>query len=525
MLKEPFSQGSRIPPLIRIPLAAKFALPIVMAAVVFIIIAFTVFVPGIGRAFKEQEQDLGRFMPGAIASALEASGALGGAGVERLLEEETKLGKLAYALVLDAGGKPLASAGPLAGAVRENLKDLPTTDEPAISEIGDAEVIHFSAPIQHAKGGRVVVGWNRSTTLARFYGVVGQLTVIILVALVISIGGGAVYGWRVSLPLMALTRAANRIAETGDLGVELNTTSDDEIGQLGAAFAKMVTRQKEILVGLQDSVKLLSTAVASLTATAEEQSQTITKQAAALQEAQVTAQEIKETSAVAAQKAEAVLRVTDRADDLGRAGENALEQSQARFAQLREQVQQMAARITELGTRTEQVGSITQTVKDLADQSNMLALNAAIEAVRSGEHGKGFGVVAREIRSLADQSIQATNQVREILGDISSAISGVVGITEEGAKRMEAGLQQVRASGESLRELSGIVKESSAAVRQIAGAVSQQNAGIGQIFGAVTDLTRMMDETVKRLDTTNSSIATLKELSERVSSVVRAYRV
>src|SRR5205807_7876883 len=114
-------------------------------------------------------------------------------------------------------------------------------------------------------------------------------------------------------------------------------------------------------------------------------------------------------------------------------------------------------KITQLSERTQQIGGITQTVKDLADQSNMLALNAAIEAVRSGEHGKGFAVVAREIRSLADQSIQATNRVREILEDISGAIRSAVQITEAGKQRMESGLVQMKSSGENLRELSSIV--------------------------------------------------------------------
>src|SRR5205823_5185129 len=123
-----------------------------------------------------------------------------------------------------------------------------------------------------------------------------------------------------------------------------------------------------------------------------------------------------------------------------------------------------------------QIRGITETVKDLADQSNMLALNAAIEAVRSGEHGKGFAVVAREIRSLADQSIQATNRVRDILEDLGATIEGAVSITERGKQKMESSIALVRTSGDSLRELSGIVKDTSSAVRQIAAAVSQQNA-------------------------------------------------
>ncbi|MBN1208351.1 MAG: methyl-accepting chemotaxis protein, partial [Myxococcaceae bacterium] len=153
------------------------------------------------------------------------------------------------------------------------------------------------------------------------------------------------------------------------------------------------------------------------------------------------------------------------------------------------------------------------------------ALNAAIEAVRSGEHGKGFGVVAREIRALADQSIQATSRVRELLDDISGSVSAAVRITERGAERMESGLAQVRASGQNLKELSNIVQDNAAAVRQIAAAVNQQNVGISQITQAVNELSKMMDETVARIGSTGEAATTLQIISEQLSSAVKSYRV
>jgi methyl-accepting chemotaxis protein len=164
------------------------------------------------------------------------------------------------------------------------------------------------------------------------------------------------------------------------------------------------------------------------------------------------------------------------------------------------------------------------TVKDLADQSNMLALNAAIEAVRSGEHGKGFAVVAREIRSLADQSIRATARVREILDDVSRAIAETANMVAHGQRRMESGMAQVRASGDTLRDLSQMVKHSSGAVRDIATSVAQQNHGIEQIFSAVRDLNSIMEDATRRLDSNDRAVSDLKEVSDRVSGIVDTYR-
>ncbi|HEY3448280.1 MAG TPA: methyl-accepting chemotaxis protein [Myxococcales bacterium] len=329
---------------------------------------------------------------------------------------------------------------------------------------------------------------------------------------------------RLTRPLHALVKAAQAVS-TGDLRQTIEVQSDDEIGQLAKAFSAMVAGMREIATGLHDSVGRMNSVVDELNASQTEQNQAMTRQAAALQETQVTAQEIKQTSLMAAQKAESVLQVTARADEFSRSGEAAVEQSMAGLVEIRSQAEAIAEKIRDLGGRTRQVGKITNSVKDIADQSNMLALNAAIEAVRSGEHGKGFAVVAREVRSLADQSIHSTERVREILDDITASIDVAVSISKQGVQRMEGGLAQVKASGENLQQLSEIVKENTAAVRQIAAAVSQQNAGVSQIFGAVTELTRMMDDTIKRLEANAAMVKTLTGVSAQVSSFANTYRV
>ena len=402
-------------------------------------------------------------------------------------------------------------------------KMIKAAGERQVADVGDKVAVV-------ASGGREA-GWIYLAVVdkAEAYAPVKR-SMMLMIALVFVFGGAAVFislwlARRMVRPINTLNAAVYRIVREGDLTQKIEVESNDEIGQLAATFAKMVERLREIPASLKESTRLLSESVENLGSSTNEQHQSISRQAAALQETQVTVQEIKQTSLLAAQKAETVLRVAERADEISRAGEAAIEKSLGGLTDIREQVEQIAERITSLTERTRQIGIITETVKDLADQSNMLALNAAIEAVRSGEHGKGFAVVAREIRSLADQSIQATVRVREILDDLAAAIRGAVTITEKGAEKMETGLIQVRASGENLRELSTIVKDNSAAVRQIAAAVSQQNAGITQISAAVADLNQLMNSTVTRLEATTEAGNTLKAVSNRVSLIVGSYRV
>src|SRR5438876_4373693 len=383
---------------------------------------------------------------------------------------------------------------------------------------------YIDVPAPVITGATVHVGLDPTAGNAMVLQAQKLLVAIPVAALVLAAFVALALVARFVAPLRRLTQAAKRIAD-GDLTQAIQVTARDEVGELAEAFVQMVEKMKEVLRALQESVQLLINAGGELSQSINDQSQTITRQATALQETQVTAQEIKQTSLLAAQKAETVLKLTEKADQVSSQGEAAIEQSLGGFTEIRSQVDEIAQKISQLSERTQQLGGITQTVKDLADQSNMLALNAAIEAVRSGEHGKGFAVVAREIRSLADQSIQATNRVREILEDIGGAIRVAVSITERGAQKIEGGLLQVKQSGENLRELSNIVKDNSSAVRQIAAAVSQQNAGITQIFSAVTDQTRMMDETMRRLESTTQAASTLKDLSQRVSEVVGRFRV
>jgi methyl-accepting chemotaxis protein len=297
----------------------------------------------------------------------------------------------------------------------------------------------------------------------------------------------------------------------------------DELGDLARKSAGALDQLKSFTLALAESAKQLGKSAEELDVSNSKQNEVLSLQAAALQQTQVTAQEIKQTSLLAAQKAEGVLAQTERADEISRSGESAIEQSLSGLKDIQQQVKDMSTRIKALDERARQIANITTTVKDLADQSNMLALNAAIEAVRSGEHGKGFGVVAREIRNLADQSIQATNHVREILQDISEAIRTTVSITEKGSEKVDSSLAQVSAFGDNIRQLSGIVRDNAAAVRQISAAVTQQNAGIGQIFQAVNDLTKMMDDTMQRLRSTDGATSLVRSVAEQVSGLVGNY--
>ncbi|MGQ0505960.1 MAG: methyl-accepting chemotaxis protein [Myxococcaceae bacterium] len=406
------------------------------------------------------------------------------------------------------------------------------------------EVLHVVQPIRTQSGdtGALAVGFSVAE-LARekrdYSFVVGAVALGVMgvgLALIFIIGTFLVR------PIRRMTDIALDIADgdlakaEGKLGGAARTRSMannlqgklrrlDEVEQLAGSFAKMLVSLREGSSTLHESAGILTRAVSNLTEVATQQSEAIARQASSLQETQVTAHQIRETSLLASGRAQTVMHVIEDAEDVVRSGGNAIEQSVNGLNEIGRRVQEIAQRISELNERARQIGGITETVKELADQSNMLALNASIEAVRSGEQGQGFGVVAQEIRSLADQSVQAATKVGDILEDIGGAVRSTVSITEEGSRQIETGLTQVKASGENLSELSTMVRESSSAVREIASAVNQQTTSFAQIFKAINDLSVMMNDAVRGIDMTKEAAANLRLVSEQIVRVAKRYRL
>ena len=507
-------------------LSQKLSLGPLGVAVLSGLLTFGYLLPRMQEGFDAQGQEIGAGLPSALASTLtEPMQAEQAAMVQKTIDEVTAKSRVAYIVVLDKNGEPLALSGKLTDEIRIRHRQLSPTEPSQALEIEGAEILSLHAPVAGGELGHVHVGFDRSAARAQLQGLTVRFGSVLVIALVAFSLGGYLFSRRLVSPLLRLTEVARRIADQGDLREPIQVDSQDEIGQLSLAFAAMVSRLKEVLHELQFSSELMTQSVRVLSHSAEEQSRMATRYASALHETQATTQELHRTSSDASETAESVLKVAARGDELARSGGAAIGESIQGLTEMLGQVKQISAQITSLGERTRQIGGITQTVKDLADQSHMLALNAAIEAVRSGEHGKGFAVVAREIRALADQSIRATSQVRDLLGGVSEAIATTVQISEEGTHRMEEGIAKIRQSGENLQSLSEIVRDSSASVRQIASAVSQQTTGIEHISTAVNDLNALMNGTLERITATTASVESLQALSERVSQVVRGYRL
>jgi methyl-accepting chemotaxis protein len=323
--------------------------------------------------------------------------------------------------------------------------------------------------------------------------------------------------------IKAVQRVVEELAE-GRV-VSPDWVSTDEVGDMAASANRALGRLKLVPLKLKDAASRLQGAGNTLSVANQAQHESLSRQSAAIQELQVTSQEIKQTSLAAAERAQSVLQVAQRAEVLGKQGGAAVEASLAQLASMHEFVISIRDKLARLQDSANQIANITLTVKDLADQSNLLALNAAIEAVRSGEHGKGFTVVAREIRSLANQSISATTNIRNILEVVREAIGDAVQMGNQGAQSISNGAEQLKSSSESLRELSQMSQESSSSVQQIVASVTQQSTAFMQVFTAIGELSNIMNATVSRLDASQEAAEMLQKTSGEVGEVAKQFSV
>lgn len=287
---------------------------------------------------------------------------------------------------------------------------------------------------------------------------------------------------------------------------------------LGLGFGIMLTRS--ITSQLRDTIAQLSTSSAEILATTSQVAAGAAETATAVSQTTATVEEVKQTAQLSSQKARYVSESAQKVSQVSLAGRRGVEGSIRDMHQIQTQMESIAESIVRLSDQSQSIGDIIATVTDLAEQSNLLAVNAAIEAARAGEHGRGFAVVAQEVKSLADQSRQATAQIRSILGDIQKATSAAVLATEQGHKAVQTGVGQSAETGESIRQLGESITEAANAATQIAASSQQQMVGMDQVAMAMENIKQASLQNVAGTRQAESAAQNLHELGQRLSQMI-----
>lgn len=347
---------------------------------------------------------------------------------------------------------------------------------------------------------------------------------LLLLSVVISIVVVILFSRAMTAPLKRLSSDAGRVA-SGDLGVEVAVESDDEVGQLAQSFDKMVNSLREMIGTLADSAAHVSESSAEMQANAVQMAdgaETVAVQAITVATA---SEEMSATSGDIAQNCLLAAEGAERANQAAEHGAAVVQKSISVMHRIAERVQSSAKTVETLGHRSDEIGAIVGTIEDIADQTNLLALNAAIEAARAGEQGRGFAVVADEVRALAERTTKATREIGQMIKAIQQETKTAVEAMEEGVSEVESGTEEAARSGEALRNIQDEINSLHLQVQQIATAAEEQTATTSEISCNIHNITDVAQNTVEGARKTSVAAEQLSRLSSELERLVGQFKL
>lgn len=292
----------------------------------------------------------------------------------------------------------------------------------------------------------------------------------------------------INRPLFEAVHLFNQIAE-GNLTVRVKfERREDEIGILMDAFRNMVEKLRSQTQHITEGANTIASSISQISATAIQLAYNSSETSSSVSEITTTVEEVRQTVYVSHEKAEHVAKSAEQSAWSSETGRKSTEDAVSGMNRIKEEMEYVAESIVTLSEQTQNIGEIISVVNDLADQSHLLSVNASIEAAKSGEYGKGFAVVAQEVKSLAEQSKQATKQIKIILNEIQKATRAAVKAAERGKEVVDAGVYLSRQSGDSIDMLSQSITESAQASIQIAASSQEQLAGMDQLVMAMENI-------------------------------------
>ncbi|BEH10971.1 MULTISPECIES: methyl-accepting chemotaxis protein [Geobacter] len=351
-----------------------------------------------------------------------------------------------------------------------------------------------------------------------------MMVVIILGVLGFAAVAGMAIAASISGPLNKVLDVLTRVA-AGDLTARADVDSADEMGLLAREVNTTAAKINEIIGLVAHNASQVTAAATQLHATstqmstgAEEVAQQAATVATASEEMAATSAEIAHNCSLAAESSR---HANDRAEN----GSDVVQETLTVMNRIAERVKDSARTVESLGERSDQIGEIIGTIQDIADQTNLLALNAAIEAARAGEQGRGFAVVADEVRALAERTTKATKEISQMIKAIQGETKGAVTSMEEGVKEVGKGTSDASKSGEALQAILEQIGGVTMQVSQIATAAEEQTATTGEINNNIQQITEVVQLTARGAEESAQAAEQLAKLAEELQDLVYKFKL
>ena len=282
----------------------------------------------------------------------------------------------------------------------------------------------------------------------------------------------------------------------------------------------IIAGSRRITTTLDQFTNTIAKSSEEIASKVENQEVVANEQASSVSQTTTTVDALGESSRRSAIQAEESAKNASTALSLAETGAETVEQTREGMESLKERVREIAEQIINLSEQTEQIAGVSELVGDLANQTNMLALNAAVEAARAGEYGKGFGVVAGEIRKLADQSRKSADKINNLVTDVQAAMNSAVMVTDEGKKTAESSIELALDTAESFIGVKDAVNNVFANTSEISNTAKQQAVGIQEILAAVNALNLGAMDTAADMEEVKASTLQLKKSAEELKAIV-----
>jgi methyl-accepting chemotaxis protein len=354
-----------------------------------------------------------------------------------------------------------------------------------------------------------------------------KLLIVILCAVGVLIGlamGGAIER-PITNSLNKITELIQQMAANNLAASDLHMTDRSEIARAGLALDQMKNSLADMIRSISATAEHLASASEEISSSASQQASTAgsqkdqtTQVATALQEMSATVQQVSENSGRAAE-------ASRKAADTARQGGAVVEQTLVKMQVIADSVRGSAAKVEELGKRSDQIGRIVGVINDIADQTNLLALNAAIEAARAGEQGRGFAVVADEVRKLAERTTTSTKEIATMIEAVQSETRQAVQAMEEGTKQVAEGVTTTQKAGEALKQIIQVSQEVGDMVTHIATAATQQSSATEDINNSMNQIARLLIESADGAQQSEKACQELSGLALDLRKLVGTFRL